>query len=218
MGTIRKNLIIAAAMMAASGTASADNFWFGVKAGTTGIGLEGAWRPIDWLDLRLGANKFDYEESGSQGGNNYDGTLALESYHATANMRFPLSPFRISVGAYSNGNAVNLVSGDNPSFVIGGEIFTPDEVGTLRSETTWDDFAPYLGAGFDFEIMGRVGLNFDLGVLWQGDPYVTLTADGTLAGDPAFQNLLEQERLELVDDLDALKAYPVASLGFNFNF
>jgi hypothetical protein len=66
--------------------------------------------------------------------------------------------------------------------------------------------------------MGRLGLNFDVGVLWQGDPAVTLEADGSAAGNQAFQDALEAERRELEDDFDALKAYPVLTLGFTFNF
>ena len=41
MGTLRKQLLLAAALMAFAGTAQADNFWVGVRAGTTDIGLEG---------------------------------------------------------------------------------------------------------------------------------------------------------------------------------
>ncbi|MDH5502022.1 MAG: hypothetical protein OEY72_13070, partial [Gammaproteobacteria bacterium] len=76
----------------------------------------------------------------------------------------------------------------------------------------------YLGAGFDFSLFNKVGMTLDFGVLWQGDPQVTLTSDGTLANNPTFQSQLEIERSELEDDFDALKAYPVVSLGFNFRF
>jgi hypothetical protein len=54
MGTLRKGFLATALLLAISGTAAADNFWVGVRAGTTGIGLEGIWRPIDWVDVRLG--------------------------------------------------------------------------------------------------------------------------------------------------------------------
>ena len=44
--------------LAATGTAIADhNFGIGVKAGTLGIGVEGTWRPLPYLDLRAGANR-----------------------------------------------------------------------------------------------------------------------------------------------------------------
>ncbi len=218
MGTFRK-LMLAGLLVAISGSVTAgDNFWIGAKAGTLGIGVEAAWRPIEWIDVRFGANQYDYDDTGSQAGVNYDGTLGLETFYGTANFRFPLSPFRISVGAFSNSNRIDLVSNDATSVEIGGIVYTANEVGTLRSETTWASTSPYVGAGFDFEVANRVGLSLDFGVLWQGDPDVTLTADGLLANDAVFLSSLESERSELIDEVDALKAYPVISLGINFNF
>jgi hypothetical protein len=205
-------------LLATSQSSLADDFWLGAKVGTLGIGVEATWRPIPWLDLRAGGNAYDYEESGSQAGINYDATLQLSTYYLTANFLFPASPFRVSVGGFSNSNEVQMISADNSSFNIGGTSYTAADVGTLNSITSFDSTSPYLGAGFDFTIFGQVGMSLDFGVLWQGDPKVVLTADGLLADDPTFMDQLEQERLELVDDMDALKAYPVVSLGFNFNF
>jgi hypothetical protein len=88
----------------------------------------------------------------------------------------------------------------------------------LRSTTFFEDVAPYLGFGFDFNVFGKVGLNLDLGVLWQGEPSVTLTADGTLENDQDFRDELETERLELEAEFEDYKAYPVLSLGFSVNF
>jgi len=175
--------------------------------------------------VRAGANQYSYDDSGSQAGINYDSTLDLNTYYASANFRFPLSPFRMTVGAYSNGNEVQMISQEANAYMIGDETFPylPTEVGTLRSSTTFESVAPYLGAGFDFEIADRFGLALDFGVLWQGEPIVTLTSDGTLASDPGlagdqFRTDLEAERQQLEMEVEDLKAYPVVSLGFNFNF
>lgn len=215
-----KVAVLGAALASGGNAVADDDFWVGVKAGTLGIGLEGSWRPIPWLDVRAGANMFDYDDSGSQSGINYDATLSLETYYATANLRFPLSPFRMTVGAFSNGNEVELVSNPPASgfYEIGGGIFDATDVGTLRSGTTFESMAPYLGAGFDFRIANRFGLSLDFGVLWQGSPIVTLTSDGILATDPDFQAELETERQQLEDEVEDFKAYPVVSLGFSFNF
>ena len=213
-----KALILLAGFSLAGNAAAGDSVWFGVKAGTLGLGVEATWRPIDWLDLRLGANLYDFDDSGSQAGINYDAELSLDTYYLTGNLRFPLSPFRLTVGAYQNNNEIIMVSLPSPTFDIGGTVFTSADVGTLNSSTTFEDVSPYLGIGFDFELVNRLGLTLDLGVLWQGDPIVVLEADGLLANDPIFLTLLEAEREELVDEADNLKAYPVISLGINFNF
>lgn len=210
-------------LLLSSNSMANDDFWLGVRAGTLGLGVEASWRPIPWFDVRAGMNRFDYDDSGSQAGVNYDATLTLDTLFATANFRFPLSPFRLSAGGYSNGNEVQLVSQDMGSYDIGGFTYDSTEVGTLTSTAVFDDVAPYVGAGFDFTIADRLGLALDFGVLWQGEPVVTLVSDGTLATDPGilgdqFRAALESERQELEEEAEVLKAYPVVTLGFHFNF
>lgn len=216
--TILKTALAALAIMTV-GTANAD-FGVGLKAGTLGLGLEGRWAPLPYIDFRAGVNSYDYDDDGSEAGINYDATLALDSFYATGNLRFPLSPFRVTAGAFSNSNEFQMTSQDTggADFDIGGVPFSPDQVGTLHGLASFDDLAPYVGVGFDFEVLGKVGLNFDFGVLWQGEPQVGLTADGTAAGDPSFQAALEAERLELEDDLSDFKAWPVVSVSFIYNF
>ena len=213
-----KVAVLGAALLMSSSAGADNSFWVGGKVGTLGLGLEGIWRPIKWLDLRLGGSRYDYRDSGGLAGINYDATLRLSSYYATANLRFPLSPFRISAGMYSNQNGVELISLDSSAYRIGDTVFTAADVGTIRSETSFNSTSPYLGAGFDFSLVGKVGMNLDFGVLWQGDPKVSLTTDGLLANDPTFLAQLEAERAELEDEVSPLKAYPVVSLGFNFSF
>ncbi|MEM8817707.1 MAG: hypothetical protein AAFX56_15960 [Pseudomonadota bacterium] len=211
--------LFAVAALLLSANANADkNLGIGVKAGTLGIGVEGTWRALPWIDLRLGMNRYDYDDDGTQAGIPYDATLALDSFYATANLRFPLSPFRLTGGIYSNSNELQLTSVADGTFEIGGINFNAADVGTLSSVTSFPSTSPYVGIGYDFTLMGRVGLNLDLGVLWQGDPEVTLVADGVLATDPTFISALESERQELDDEVSDYKAWPVLSIGFVVNF
>lgn len=219
---ISKSAIVMLALVVCS-TASAD-FGVGVKAGTLGLGLEGRWSPLPWLDVRMGVNSFEYDDDGSQAGVNYDATFSLDSYYATGNFRFPLSPFRVTAGVVSNGNEFSMSSQDTGGqpFQIGDDTFSPADVGTLESVSSFSSTAPYLGVGYDFEIFGKVGLNLDFGVLWQGEPTVTLEATGLESAPPAIQDSLatelENERLELEDEMSDFKAWPVVSLGFVYNF
>ena len=217
-----KNFALKAALLLlvfGAGTAHADlNLGIGLKAGTLGLGVEGRWSPLPYMDVRFGGNAYEYDETGSQAGVNYDALLNLDTFYATANFRFPLSPFRVTAGAYSNGNELELASVDSATYNVGGVTFSSAEVGTLRSITSFSGTSPYLGVGYDFSVFGKVGLNLDFGVLWQGEPEVTLTADGLLASDPTFMTALENERLELEDEMSDFKAWPVVSLGFVYNF
>ncbi len=194
-----------------------DNLWFGAKAGTLGLGLEVTWRPVPYLDLRAGLNRFDYDISGGQAGIDYATDLNLDTMYVTANFRVPLNPLRFTVGVFSNGNELSMVS-QVTTGVIGGATYLPSEIGTLRSTTSFKSTAPYLGIGFDFRAFNKVGINLDLGFLWQDSPIVTITTDGLLAGDPTFNAALEMERLELENALKNFKVHPVISLGFAVNF
>ena len=219
MTILRKVLpLLAVGLLAPMTSAADDNLWLGARAGTLGIGLEATWRPIEWLDIRAGVHQYDYDTDSFETDIDYDGTLQFENYYATANFRFPLSPFRLSVGAYSNGNEIQMSSVNAPTLDIGGVTYTAQEAGTLRAVTTFDDISPYFGAGYDFELLGKLGLNLDFGVLLQGEPQVALTADGTLANTQAFLDSLAAEQAALADEADTLKLYPVVSLGVNFNF
>lgn len=216
---MRYALTLVLAGLLLSQPARADhNLWLGVKAGTLGAGVEAAWRPLPWLDMRLGANRFDYDDRGAEAGISYDGELSLDNYYGTANFRFPLSPMRFTAGAYNNGNEFMLTSRDAPTLDVGGTIYPGVGVGTLTSVASFDSMAPYVGVGFDFDLFDKVGLSLDLGVLWQGEPEVTLEADGILASDPLFLQSLEAERQELESELEDYKAWPVLALGFNYQF
>ena len=210
---------LCALLLGLAGNASAD-FGVGVKAGTLGLGIEGRWAPIELIDVRVGINQFDLDDSSSRAGIAYDATLSLENYYVTGNLNFPLSPMRLTVGAFSNGNEMQFVSQDTAGadFVIGGATYSAADVGTLTGVTSFSSTAPYLGVGFDFELFDKAGLNLDFGVLWQGEPQVFIDADGPAASLQAFQDALDAEALELEDDFDDYKAWPVVSLAFVYNF
>ena len=210
--------ILALAVLA-GGTANADmDLGLGVRAGTLGLGLEASSQPLPYLDVRLGGHTYDYDDDGSQAGIPYDATLALENFYATGNFHFPVSPMRVTAGIYSNGNEFQMLNDDAADLEIGGTTFPGAGIGTLTSVTSFASTSPYLGIGFDFSLAGKVGMNLDFGVLWQGEPDVTLTADGLLAQDPGFQAALEAERLELEDEMSDFKAWPVVSLGVFYRF
>jgi len=219
---IFKNMAGALALaIAFSGAANADDSQWGVgiKAGTLGLGLEARWSGLPWIDFRIGANGYTYADDGRQANVVYDADLDLETIYLTGNFHFPLSPFRVTVGAFANGNEFNMVSAEPGDFNIGGDFYTAAETGTLTGTTSFGSTAPYLGLGFDFELFGKAGLNFDLGVLWQGEPEVTLVSTGgSMSADTDFLLSLDNERAELEDDMSDFKAYPVISLSVVYNF
>jgi hypothetical protein len=61
-------------------------------------------------------------------------------------------------------------------------------------------------------------MSFDIGVVSQGAPRVSLTGTGTLLGDPAFESDIAAEEAELTRSLDDLDLVPYMTLGFVFRF
>ena len=216
-----KRMIAAASLLATLGAADAvadDDFWIAARAGTQGLGVEATWRPIPYFDLRAGYSRYDYDTTRNEAGIDYDAELGLESLYATLNARIPATPIRFSAGLVSNGNEGNFLGNATGTYDIGGQVFDASDVGDLRGRATFEDLAPYAGMGLDFRLIDRVGLHFDAGVMYQGDPSLALTANGSLAGDPNFQSALETERVELEEELEVLAWYPVVAVSFSVNF
>jgi hypothetical protein len=186
---------------------SAQAFGIGVRAGTTGLGADVAWSIAPTLSARLGysGGKVGYDVDTDQV--NYDGDLKLSNVNALIDFA-PLGPlFRISGGLVFNDNKYD-VRGN----VSGGSLS-----GTVKPGRS---AAPYLGIGY-----GRVsgaGVNFyaDLGVMFQGSPRASLTANCTSPG-PACTNLQTQvaaEEARLQDELKNFKYYPVLNIGLTIGF
>ena len=208
-----------AVLLLSTGVAHADQeFSGGLRAGTLGLGVEASWKPLKYLDLRVGGNTFTFNDDGAQAGIDYEQELTLESFYATANILFNNSPMRLTLGGYANGNELYMINDSMQDQDIGGVIYSGTEIGTLTSTTTFTSFSPYFGIGYDFKFKKNFGVIVDFGVLWQGDPIVELTADGTLAGNQNFQTALESERQELEEEMKNLKAWPVLQLGVVYRF
>src|SRR6185436_13214265 len=159
---------VAGLALAAAGSAQAAGI--GARIGTTGLGADVAWDVAPTLSARLGysAGKVDHDVSTDL--TTYHGKLKLSNLNTFLDFA-PLGPlFRISGGFIFNDNKFDV----NTDQVNGGSIS-----GTVKPSKT---AAPYLGIGY-----GRVsgtGVNFyaDLGVMYQGSPKASLTANcGTLS-------------------------------------
>jgi hypothetical protein len=88
----------------------------------------------------------------------------------------------------------------------------------LRGAVGFDSVAPFIGIGWDWSRSNRFGIALDLGVLSQGSPTVSLSADGSLLGDPMFLADLAAEEAELQDSLGDLDLMPFVNFGLVFRF
>jgi hypothetical protein len=193
--------------LAAAGSAQAAGI--GARVGTTGLGADVAWDLAPTLSARLGysAGTVNHDVSTDI---TYHGKLKLSNLNTFLDFA-PLGPlFRITGGFIFNQNKFDVQSDTVNGVSVSG---------TVKPEKS---AAPYLGIGY-----GRVsgtGVNFyaDLGVMYQGTPQATLSANcGAFAGTPQCSNAQSQiaaEQARLEDKLKNAKYYPVLNVGLTIGF
>lgn len=215
-------LTAVAAILVACGPAGAalDEWALGLKTGTLGIGGELTTDLAPNLNLRGSIQWFDLD---------FDVELDDIDYDINVELFNPLLmldwyPFqgglRISGGVLFNGSDISLEASPSESVEIGGTTYTPDEIGSLRGESDFDDISPYVGIGFGNPLSrdGHWGFTADAGVAFIGSPNVNLRATGPFANDPALQADLAEEEREIEDDLDKIRFYPVLSMTLYYRF
>ena len=190
----------------AAGSAQAAGI--GARIGTTGLGADVAWDLAPTLSARLGYSGGTVNHDVSTDVT-YHGKLKLSNLNTFLDFA-PLGPlFRITGGFIFNQNKFDV----NTDQVNGGSIS-----GTVKPSNS---AAPYLGIGY-----GRVsgaGVNFyaDLGVMFQGSPKATLTANcGSLSAGQCstLQSQVASEQAQLEDKLKNAKYYPVLNIGLTIGF
>jgi hypothetical protein len=201
---MKKIIVLMAAMGAASSVHAAG---VGVRAGTTGVGADLAWGIAPTLSARLGYSALKWDRDVSTDTVSYNGKLKLSNLNAMLDFS-PLGPFRLTGGFVLNDNKYD-VRGDSGGGSISGTVKTG------RSA------APYLGIGYG-NVSG-LGVNFyaDLGVMFQGTPRASLSADcGSLgaAACAALQSQAAAEQARLEDKLKNFKYYPVLNIGLTIGF
>lgn len=198
-----------AATLLAFGTAHAAGI--GVRAGTTGVGVDVGWSLAPTISARVGysALKWGYDVDTSNV--SYDGDLKLSNLSGLLDFH-PFGPtFRLTGGLILNNNKYEATG--RPTSGMPGSLNATVE--PQRSA------APYLGIGWG-NVSGA-GVNFyaDLGVMFMGTPKATLSADctGLTAGQcSTLQSQAAAEQARLEDELKRFKAYPVLNIGLTIGF
>ncbi len=210
---------VAAGALTFAGAAAAQQTSVGVSAGTPGLGIDLGYDINDTFGLRANGNWFSLSKDVESDGVNYDGKLKLLSLGVLGDFYIFGSGFRLTGGAYLNGNHVNLNATPANNIEVGGTVYTPAQVGTLTGEADYNTFTPYAGLGYTSN-RGEPGLAFvfDAGVMFQGRPDITLTSNGAAAATPGFQADMERERREIADDLKWTRFYPAVRMGVAYRF
>jgi hypothetical protein len=196
-----------------------------LKAGTLGAGLDVSKGISESLALRLQANAFSYEEDITESNVDYNADLELQSAGLLLDWHPFSGVFRVSLGAYWNGNEASAVGRPTGgTYEINGVTYNAADIGSLNGKIDFESVAPYFGIGFASAPKAGRGMtfSFDLGVLYQGEPNVGLTAVcGPLVPAPQcaqLQSDVAAEQASLQEDLSDYKFHPVVSFGIGYRF
>jgi len=205
-----------------SGTAALHaQVGLGVRASTLGIGAELSYRISRNFGIRLGGNYLQFSRDATIEDIDYHLTPHFENVTAILDLHPFGGSFHLSGGLLLNYNEGRMVARLNHDIEIGGDTYTPQEVGSLTGTVGFKKAAPYLGIGFAGR--SRVAVLVDLGVGFTGTPRVDLVGATNLTGaaKDQFDANVEQERQEAqaeINDHKILRYHPVVSLGLKISF
>ncbi|MDQ6989977.1 MAG: hypothetical protein Q9M19_08860, partial [Mariprofundaceae bacterium] len=122
MKTLRLMIMMVASLMLAGSYAQAGDYAVGVKVGTLGPSLEVTTNIVPmFLNARIQGNKYSTEFTSEGDGLTNNATLDLSSLALIADVYPFAGKFRLSAGAYLNGNTMSLVATPTGgTFNIGG--------------------------------------------------------------------------------------------------
>ena len=192
-----------------------------LNAGTIGVGAEVKLNLGPVFAVRGGVDTLGYDFDESYGDVDYGGRFDFDTVSGAVDLHPFLNGWFVSGGVYVGERTIDLNGTPSAPVEIGGQTFTPAQVGTLSGRVKLSDTAPFVGVGYDdsFYREGRWGFRGLVGVAWSQEPQVGLTSEGgTLSNDPAFRARLEQEAREIQEDAEDKAFFPVVQLGLTARF
>lgn len=208
------------AFLLAPAFAAAEGLNLSARGSTLGLGLEVGYAFNEHFNIRLASNNYSYDYETTEDEIQYNFDLELKSTALLLDYHPFAGSFRLTGGILDNKNKLDGTAVPTGSYDIGGTTYTGSDVGTLYSNVVLGDKNPlYFGLGWSKALGDSgFGLGFDLGLVMQGSPDVSLSADGPIASDPQFQADMRAEEEQLQQDMDQFETYPVIAIGITYQF
>jgi hypothetical protein len=213
--TIATALTLAlAGSAAASSPAVAQRAGLGFRAGTFGLGADVGVALNETFVARGGIGMTPFEPGLSLG--EIDVTADLPTWYNIGLDVYLNGAMRFGAGVLIKPSDGTLSAVFTEDQEIGGQTFTPAEIGTLIGVIDSRDQAPFVLIGFGKHTTPGTGLYVDFGVAFMGPPDFTLDAvGGTLDSESGpLRDALDQEAQEFEDDAGSyLRFWPILNLG-----
>lgn len=213
-----KNVVRAAALALTLGMVttpvSAQSIGLAGHASTLGLGGGVAVSLSPMVSLRGRVSFQPYEPNRIVDEIDVTASLSSRAYSALVDVHPFAGSFHVSAGLVQFSEPIKVVGQPLQEVEVNGQMYQPSEIGSVEAVLRTKERAPYAGIGWG-KAAGSLGLLFDLGVVFQGEPQLEVTVDGPFASDPIFQQNLDAEVAEVEGDLSGFKFYPVLSVGFS---
>ena len=199
----------------AVGQIQAQGLAIAVKAGTMGPGVDIAYPLGDKLVLRAGGSFLNLSHTQTEGDEDitvqFDADVSLGSFSGLIDFHPFEGSFRLTAGAYMYNREITAAGRPITEYDLDGKIFQPERLGSLTATLKYDQaVSPYLGLGFGDMTHGRrLGLLFDMGVIYTGEPTFEMVGSGMIAQTAAWAETMQE-------GLKTFTWMPVVSLGLSF--
>ncbi|MCF6245350.1 MAG: hypothetical protein L3J43_09970 [Sulfurovum sp.] len=193
-----------------------------VKFGTLGIGFDVSTTILENLAVRFNVNGLQYNHTEEIDDISYAGTLNLLTAGALVDY-FPLgSAFRVTGGAYYNGNKFTGIAVPTATIPleINGITYGMNDIGQLDTEITFTNIAPYVGLGWGNDVRTEGwGFSLDVGAMYHDSAQVDLdvTVNNAIL-ESQIRNDVAHEKQKLLNEIEKYKIYPVIMMGVNYTF
>jgi hypothetical protein len=188
----------------------------GVTGGTLGVGPEIGLPFTPLARLRGNATFLKISHGIDSDGVRYEGKVKLGSVGAMIDLHPFLNGFRISPGVRYNDNRARATATPTTSTSVGGQVFTPAQIGTLSGRAEVNKIAPSLTVGYQSGgLLPGFRFGFEAGALFQGKVKIKRFSSST---GLIPQARLDAERADIQDDVDDYKVYPIVQISLGVGF
>ncbi|MBQ6964867.1 MAG: hypothetical protein IJP82_04150 [Bacteroidaceae bacterium] len=214
-----------------------DHLAIGAEVGVTGWGFEVASPLTHYVTLRTGfttlprfhiSTDINYTVKGNKENVDIRGNVKMSDYKLLADIYpFKHSSFHITGGFYAGRpdlvtifNTEKLAIDADEGLEIGGVFIHPDDEGIVKMKLQTKSFKPYVGLGFGRPISSKhkVGVAFDLGVMFWGKPALKVYSPDEEGWVRLHKNDVEDKDLhDVLKIIDRIAIYPALNFRIYYN-
>lgn len=186
-----------------------------LKVGSTGGSLSYAKQTSNYWRMKIDAyNTFNYEYTDNEKAEIYTANLDFKGLGFLAEYDGPI--FDYLIGFYFTNNKIKIDGSPLGNEQVGDTSYNFTSGNKVEGDGEFNSIAPYLGLAFRIPLPFSISLKGDIGAMYVGEFKVNnLNYSGPTVVSPSD---VDKEILEIEENMNDLKVFPVVRLGFQYTF